>query len=153
MLFPESVALTRALRERGLHITVETAGTVWQDVACDLMSISPKLANSTPIERDGGRWAATHDRLRLNLDVLRALTSAYDYQLKFVVSEATDLDEVRSIRSSLGVPADRVLLMPEGISPGALAERSEWLVECCKAEGYRFCPRIHVILYGNRRGV
>ena len=36
------------LRERELHITIETAGTVFAPVVCDLMSISPKLANSTP---------------------------------------------------------------------------------------------------------
>ena len=153
MLFPESAVLTRALRERGLHITVETAGTVWQDVACDLMSISPKLANSTPATRDGGRWAAAHDTLRYNPAVLRALTSSYAYQLKFVVSEAPDLAEVRAIRSLVAVPPDRVLLMPEGVTIEALAKKGAWLVEICKTEGYRFCPRIHVMLYGNRRGV
>ncbi len=153
MIFPESVALTQALRERRFHITVETAGTVWQDVACDLMSISPKLANSTPGEREGGRWAAAHDRFRHNPAVLQALTSAYDYQLKFVVSQASDLEEVRSIRRLVDAPAERILLMPEGVTPDVLAARAEWLVEICKAEGYRFCPRVHVMLYGNRRGV
>jgi 7-carboxy-7-deazaguanine synthase len=153
MIFSESVSLTHALRERGFHITVETAGTVWQDVACDLMSISPKLANSTPAEREGGRWAAAHERLRLNPAALRALTAAYDYQLKFVVSQAEDLEEVRSIRALVDTPAERVLLMPEGVTPEALAARSEWLVEICKAERFRFCPRVHVMLYGNRRGV
>ena len=101
-MYPASVELTRALRERGLHVTVETAGTVWQDVACDLMSISPKLANSTPLLRENGRWAAAHDRLRFNRDVLVALISAYEYQLKFVVSEPSDLDEVRRIPKRLG---------------------------------------------------
>ena len=48
MIAPEIVALTERLRDAGLHITIETAGTVFQPVACDLMSISPKLANSTP---------------------------------------------------------------------------------------------------------
>src|ERR1022692_3133813 len=48
MIAPDIVALTARLRERGKHITVETAGTVFVPVACDLMSISPMLANSTP---------------------------------------------------------------------------------------------------------
>ena len=51
MIAPEIVPLTERLRASGMHITIETAGTVFQPVACDLMSISPKLANSTP----GGR--------------------------------------------------------------------------------------------------
>ena len=48
MIAREIVPLTERLRARGLHITIETAGTVFQPVACDLMSISPKLSNSTP---------------------------------------------------------------------------------------------------------
>src|ERR1700749_3162604 len=48
MLFADSITLPQGFREAGLHITVETAGTIYQPVACDLMSISPKLANSTP---------------------------------------------------------------------------------------------------------
>ena len=56
----------------GLHITIETAGTVFAPVACDLMSISPKLANSTP----EGPWAKQHERLRIQPEVLRRLMSA-----------------------------------------------------------------------------
>src|ERR1700749_4862084 len=56
LIAPEIVSLTNGLRDAGLHITVETAGTVYEPVECDLMSISPKLSNSTPREREGGRW-------------------------------------------------------------------------------------------------
>src|SRR5438270_4808648 len=70
MIAPEIIPLTERLRQLGLHITIETAGTVWKPVACDLMSISPKLANSTP----EGRWAAAHERLRIQPEVLAELT-------------------------------------------------------------------------------
>src|ERR1039457_1997997 len=63
MIAPDIIALSRRLRERGLHITVETAGTVFAPVACDLMSISPKLANSTPLDP---RWSRQHERLRID---------------------------------------------------------------------------------------
>ena len=56
--------LTERLRALGLHITIETAGTVFRPVACDLMSISPKLSNSTP----KGPGRAQHDRLRIQPD-------------------------------------------------------------------------------------
>ncbi len=72
MIAPEIVPLTERLRALGLHITIETAGTVFEPVACDLMSISPKLANSTP----DGHWAAQHDRLRIQPDVLRRIDGA-----------------------------------------------------------------------------
>ena len=88
---PEIIPLTERLRELGLHITIETAGTVFQPVACDLMSISPKLSNSTP----EGRWAAPHDRLRIQPRVLAQLMERYEYQLKFVVARPADMDEIR----------------------------------------------------------
>lgn len=149
MIAPEIVPLTERLRGLGLHITVETAGTVFQPVACDLMSISPKLSNSTPI----GPWMAQHERVRIQMDVLEELIERYEYQLKFVVSRAEDLQEIRGLVRELGAPVDRVILMPEGIDTEVLRERGVWLAEMCKDEGYRFSPRLHVELWGNRRGV
>ncbi len=152
MLFSETVDLTNRLRARGLHITIETAGTVYQPVACDLMSISPKLANSTPLEREGGRWAAQHDRLRYQPEVLKRLMTEYHYQLKFVIAAPEDLAEVKQIIADIGVDPAPVVLMPEGIDAATLANRARWLVEVCKREGYRFSPRLHIDIWGAERG-
>ena len=149
MIAPEILPLTHLLRELGLHITIETAGTVFKPVACDLMSISPKLSNSTP----QGPWAAQHDRLRIQTDVLLALMGRYDYQLKFVIEKPEDVEEARALLASLHADPRRVILMPEGTDPVLLRERSVWLAEICKEEAFRFSPRLHVDLYGNRRGV
>ena len=151
MIFPEVASLTGELRRLGYHITIETAGTVWVPVACDLMSISPKLANSTP--REPRAWAARHDRLRIQPEVLRRLMAAYPYQLKFVVLRRSDLAEIKGLVETLAADPARVILMPEGIRAATLRRRSLWLVEICKQEGYRFSPRLHIDLYGNRRGV
>lgn len=153
MIAPGIVELTEELRKTALHITIETAGTVFQAVACDLMSISPKLANSTPVEREGGRWAATHERRRIQPDVLRRLMTEYEYQLKFVVAQPEDLPEIQAILYQTGAARAKVVLMPEGSDADLLRERSLWLVEIAKREGFRFSPRLHVDLYGNRRGV
>jgi len=150
MIAPAIAELTQALTQ---HITIETAGTVFVDVRCDLMSISPKLANSTPIERDGGRWAAQHERLRYQPEVLKKLMSRYEYQLKFVIAEPSDIEEVAAMTKELGAETERIVLMPEGTDASVLAERGRWLVEICKERGYRFSPRLHIQLWGNRRGV
>jgi 7-carboxy-7-deazaguanine synthase len=148
MIMPGIVELSERLRERGLHITIETAGTVHAPVQCDLMSISPKLSNSTP----EGAFRAQHERLRIQPDTLRQLISQYDYQLKFVIANLPDLAEAQQLVATLNVPADKVILMPEGISAEVLNERGVWIAELCKEHGYRFSPRLHVHLYGNRRG-
>jgi len=149
----EIVQLTQGLKDLDLHITIETAGTVYQPVTCDLMSISPKLANSTPTQRDDGRWAAQHDRLRYQPEALKKLMAEYPYQLKFVVSDPDDLTEIEAILKETNADRSRVLLMPEGTSSEALSERARWLVEICKREGFRYGPRLHIDIYGNQRGV
>jgi len=149
MIAPEIVPLTERLRAAGLHITLETAGTVFHPVVCDLMSISPKLANSTP----AAPWTAQHERLRINYEVLARLMAHYDYQLKFVVAAPEDLHELRALVCDLQADPTRVILMPEGNDRDRLQERAAWITEICKSEGYRFSPRLHIDLYGNRRGV
>jgi 7-carboxy-7-deazaguanine synthase len=136
-----------------LHVTIETAGTVYKPVKCDLISISPKLANSTPRDRDGGRWAGQHDRLRYQPEVLKRLMVEFAYQLKFVVTAPIDLEEIARIVEATGADRGRVVLMAEGIDAATLAERGRWIAEISKREGFRFSPRLHVDLWGNRRGV
>jgi 7-carboxy-7-deazaguanine synthase len=149
MIAPGIAELSRRFRERGIHITIETAGTVFAPVECDLMSISPKLANSVP----EGVFKAQHERLRIQPDVLRRLMSLYEYQLKFVIARAGDVDEARAVIAQLDAQASRVILMPEGITPETLDARGVWIAEICKQYGFRFSPRLHVHLWGNKRGV
>ena len=148
--------LLAQLREAGKHITIETAGTIApQGVACDLASISPKLAHSTPSEAKAGKaWAEKHESLRLQPEVLRAWCESYDFQLKFVVATEADVEEVRAVVASIGVPVppEKILLMPEGITQEALRARQTWLVEVCKRTGWRYSPRLHIDLFGNKRG-
>jgi 7-carboxy-7-deazaguanine synthase len=149
MIAPDIIPLTERLRAVGLHITIETAGTVFEPVACDLMSISPKLSNSTP----GGEWAARHERVRGQIKPLLELMARYAYQLKFVIEKPGDMAEVHTLLDAVGADRERTILMPEGTDRDVLRERGVWLAEICKQEGFRFSPRLHVELWGNQRGV
>ncbi len=148
------VELTRRLKDSGLHVTIETAATVWQDVVFDLASICPKLSNSTPFLRDDDRRVEVHEKLRINLDVIRLFMSGPDCQLKFVIDVPDDLAEVRDLVARIGgVEPANVLLMPQGVTKEQLHDKSRWIVELCKQHGYRFCPRLHIDLYGNTPGM
>jgi 7-carboxy-7-deazaguanine synthase len=154
MIMPDVEELCSAFKGEGWHVTIETAATVFKPVAVDLASLSPKLGNSTPWEREGGRFAESHERQRLNVAVIQAfIDHAPEFQLKFVVSGEGDLGEIRGILDRVRgwEPAD-VLLMPEGTDRETLGARAGWLGEVCKATGFRYCPRLHVELYGNKRG-
>lgn len=156
MIAPELPVLAALLRDRGWHITIETAGTVPPgEIACDLASISPKLASSAPtLEQAGPEWLARHERTRSQPEVLRAWLEQGPFQLKFVVTSFEDLAEIRAAVASIGVPVPphRILLMPEGTDTHTLEQRQTWLVELCKREGFRYCDRLHVRLFGHTRG-
>ncbi|MCE2966345.1 MAG: 7-carboxy-7-deazaguanine synthase QueE [Phycisphaerales bacterium] len=158
MLFDAVEPLCAALRAAAIHITIETAGTIARPptrLACDLMSISPKLASSTPRNdpRDPtGVWAERHESRRLNIPALNTLITEYDHQLKFVVSTTADLAEIEALLSRLpAVSPTRVLLMPEGTAPPT-AEVRQWLVRECVARNWRYCTRLHIDLFGHLRG-
>ncbi len=158
LLFPALADLSRRLRAAGHHITVETAGTVWQDdLACDLLSVSPKLAHSTPWQRAPAQ-AERHERLRLQPEVLRRLLAAFPWQLKFVVraaAAAEDLAEIDALLAALAVPRTerhRVLLMPECVDPAGLTADYRRLVGECIERGFRLGERLHIALFGHTPG-
>ncbi|HWA83194.1 MAG TPA: 7-carboxy-7-deazaguanine synthase QueE [Fimbriimonadaceae bacterium] len=153
MLFDPIAELTGELRRRGHVLTIETAGTIFRDLACDLMSVSPKLANSVPPEGSG--WRERHEETRLQTDVLGALVERYDHQLKFVVNPETgdDVPEIEALLHRLPpVRPERILLMPEGTDSDTLSRRQKLLVPVCMERGWRLSPRLHVDLFGNKRG-
>jgi len=154
MIAPDLPELATALKKQKKHITIETAGTILPNsIPCDLASISPKLSNSTPSPERDPAWAKKHEATRLQPEVISEWISKYDFQLKFVVSTENDLVEIKDLLSRLpAVPSHQILLMPEGIDVKTLAARSPWLVEICKREGFRFCPRLHIELFGHTRG-
>ncbi len=153
MLFAELLPLAAALQNSDRHITIETAGTLYLPVACDLMSISPKLANSTPCEESAGGWRARHERARHAPAVIRRLIAEYPHQLKFVVDSPADADEVeRYLHTFPEIDRSRVMLMPQGTDPVALAGQAGWLEPYCREHGLRYCPRKQIEWFGFTRG-
>lgn len=156
MIAPAIKELAERLRGQGYHLTIETAATVRPEgIACDLASLSPKLLNSAPDATQHATWRKRHEATRWQPDVVRAwLDGGYAYQFKFVVAAPSDLEEIEGMLRALErpIPPAKVLLMPEGTSLETLRSRASWLVEACKAKGYRYAHRLHIELFGNRRG-
>jgi 7-carboxy-7-deazaguanine synthase len=153
MLFAELIPLCERLRGRGRHVTIETAGTLYLPVACDLMSISPKFASSAPSAQSHPRWHRRHERERHRPDVIRRLVADYQYQVKFVIDTPADLDEVNKYLAELReLGRDRVLLMPQGTNQQQLEARAVWLRPYCESEGLIFCPRKQIEWFGPVRG-
>lgn len=153
MLFADLAPLCEGLHNRDKHITIETAGTVYLPIACDLMSISPKLSNSTPSLESARDWRARHEKARHAPEVVRRLVDEFDYQVKFVIDTPADCEEVEAYLNSFPeIDRRRVLLMPQGTDVATLERTGEWLAPYCAERGLAFCPRKHVEWFGFVRG-
>ncbi|TWU41668.1 7-carboxy-7-deazaguanine synthase [Novipirellula aureliae] len=153
LLAPQSTLLVESLQEAGHHVTIETAGTIDRDVRCDLLSLSPKFASSAPDQKGHPDWHDRHHRRRMPIEIMRKLLSqSLDYQVKYVVNEPSDLPEVMTLTAELDIPADKVWIMPQGITPEELDATSIWLSDWTRNEGFNECDRMHIRWYGNRRG-
>lgn len=148
-------ALVAALKARGQHVTIETAGTVFVDLpGVDLWSVSPKLKSSTPRATgslESLEWVERHEATRYAPEALKEFV-ARPHQLKFVVGEPDDLDEVAAIVEAIGAKADDVLIMPEGVTVEELDGGARWLVPELVARGWRYCDRLHIRLFGHTPG-
>ncbi len=137
--------LVADLKARGFYFEVETNGTLVpipglaRDI--DQWNVSPKLETSgNPLDRR---------MLPQVLESFRQLPNAY---FKFVVVEPRDIEEVCALRDKYKLPADRIVLLPEGTTVDHVQQRSQWVSEACVKEGFRFSTRLHILLWGDQRG-
>ena len=140
--------LIQHLRAKDPNYTfeVETNGThlpsATMDQAINQWNVSPKLSNSNNAEK-----------LRINPDALKYFSNNKNAWFKFVIQNETDLDEVQQLEKSYELPKNKILLMPEGRTEEALQEKRLWLADICRDQGYRFSDRLHIQLWGSKRGV
>lgn len=164
--------LCKQLDELGYHITIETNATIYDERISKhshLISMSPKLASSTPwvanLKNSGveykKNWAERHERDRINIKVMQNYINDRrydgfdcDFQLKFVVATEQDIEEIETILSQLEnfYPSD-ICLMPEGVDVNTLNSRTGWVAEQALKRGWRFCPRLHILMFGKNRFV
>ena len=153
MLFAELIPLCEKLRLQRRHITIETAGTLFLPVVCDLMSVSPKLSGSAPSAATHPHWRRRHEQTRDRPEIVRRLLMNYDYQLKFVLDDPVELEELEAWLDGLGaIDRERVLLMPQGVEQEELTAKADWLRPYCQRNGYTYCPRKQIEWFGALRG-
>jgi organic radical activating enzyme len=142
----QAAPLLQSLRGQGFFVEVETNGTLVPDpdfaASVSQWNVSPKLANSgnAPARREVERA----------LSYYAGLAHAY---FKYVIEAPEDLVEVLRLNDQYGIPAARTLLMPQATDAAAQEEKSRWLADLCREQGFRFSNRLHVILWGARRGI
>lgn len=171
--------LLKLLQDAGLHTTIETNGTNFNEEIAkytNLVSMSPKLSTSTPWQRnlkDTGinfnlKWAERHERDRINIEAIQQYINSCwqgnsikkrrqykDFQMKFVVSTIDDIEEIERdfLNLLIGWSPDDICLMPEGVTSEHLMERTGWIAQEALRRGWRFTPRLHIMMFGKARYV
>jgi len=141
---PLFAPLLHALARSGFAIEVETSGTLAPPAGLDSSiqwNVSLKLGAS-----------GVADATRIRPAIIRDFLSRETWW-KFVVTDERDVAEVLSLAERFALPRSRILLQPEAIRREELIERGAWVVEMCTRHGFRFSPRLHIMLWGARRGV
>lgn len=81
---------------------------------------------------------------------LATIIATHKCDFKFVIQAPKDIDEMEKIFMP-PIPADRIVLMPEGVTAEIQSRIMPWLSEECIRRGYRFSPRLHILTWGNER--
>lgn len=138
--------LAASLTRLGHLVHVETAGTIapLRELAeqVDLFVVSPKLSHSgNPRSK------------RIRPDVLGAFRDlGRRAAFKFVVTDVDDLAEVDEIVTGARIDDGRVMVMPEGTTPGMLMTTGRWVADAVTARGWGLCLRTHILLWADTRG-
>lgn len=146
MLQPAVVDLIDKLKNEGYFITVETNGTIYRPNKADFISMSIKLDSADAFNKKS-------QKKRINKKSILMFKHCHDYQMKFVVNDEYDLEQILKLQKQLGIPSCKIYLMPQGISEKQLKEKEKWVIEKCKKYDFIFCPRVHIMVYGSKRGV
>ena len=141
----ELIKHLRAL-DSNYRFEVETNGTQlpneFMDSAINQWNISPKLSNSN-----------NDEKLRIKPDALSYFSNKENAWFKFVIQSEADLEEVQLLEKTYNLSKHKILLMPEGRTEKTLEEKRLWLADICRDHGYRFSDRLHIQLWGSKRGV
>lgn len=137
-LQPGVVELINSLVDSGHYVTVETNGTIYRESKAQFYSISPKLSSANCKDT-------------IDIDVLKKFLQ-FDHQVKFVVNTKEDLNEIQMLLLKLSQRTN-VYLMPQALSNKECEEKQRWLLPLCRDNKFSYCERVHVKLWGSKRGV
>jgi 7-carboxy-7-deazaguanine synthase len=131
---------------RNYTVEMETNGTLTPtgalDTLIDQYNVSVKLSNSK-VEKEH----------RLRLGAINLFASSKKSFFKFVVENQTDLHEILELQKACKIHPSKVFLMPQGVTTASLKQKQAWIVEICKKHGFNYTDRLHIDIYGDKRGV
>ena len=141
--------LTSELGTMGFFVSLETNGTIAKPVKIDFVTLSPKLKSSVPVRT---KHATRHESIRYCKEALSYWLNNFPYQIKFVINEEEDENEISAMLSELGISNSKgIYVMPQGVTREQLMHNSKRCIDISLRRGWKFTPRAHIDIYGNVR--
>jgi len=124
-------------------VEIETNGTIIPDPRLveyvSQWNVSPKLSNSGVTEEK-----------RINPFALAKFDNIENLIFKFVIANDKDVEELQYF---LPMSQHKIVLMPAGATQEELNITRMIVVEACKAYGYRYSERLHIVIWNKKTGV
>ncbi len=137
--------LVTSLARAGRRIEIETNGTQTPHhqllTATTQFNVSPKLRSFNGVDMEG---------VRINSQALRAFVSSRKSIFKFVVTTPDDIDKIAHWQDAFKL--DPVWVMPAGTTIESVLAGTTWLVEHAIKRNWHVSTRLHILLWGDRRG-
>jgi 7-carboxy-7-deazaguanine synthase len=131
------------------HIEIETNGTVIPIKELtdhvNQWNISPKTSNSNNEEQG-------IDLERLYKKSISFYINLKNAFFKFVVNEIDDTKEIEQLIQKYNLPKGQIILMPQATTKKMLLDKSAWIQDYAKRNGFTFSTRLQVLLWNNQRG-
>jgi 7-carboxy-7-deazaguanine synthase len=139
------VVLAAMLATWGHQVHIETAGTIKPTPELNLRvtqyNVSPKLEHSgNPLNK------------RYKPFILADFVRTGKAWFKYVMTSEEDFAEIDAQVAEVGIPANRVMVMPEGTSPKRTIEVARTIINGAQERGYGLSFRSHVLIWGDKRG-
>ena len=139
------IPLLILLKASSYFIEIETNATIIPNQKMlslvDHWSLSPKLQNS-----------GNPQNLREISECYRLFADMASSHFKYTVQNNDDFGEIHTLAQKYKITPQKIILMPEATNKEELLEKSSWIIDFCKAHGYLFSARLHILFWGNKKG-
>ncbi|MFN3603951.1 MAG: radical SAM protein [Leptonema sp. (in: bacteria)] len=139
-------SLLSILTKENFKFDIETSGYFdfmkikqFQDFV--IFNISPKIGDLT-------------SQIQNPFDVVILNQKPKNYIIKIVVAKdhlREIYKKIRKLQKLYHIPSKKIYLMPKGTSREEMIEQSEEILEFCLENGYKFSPRLQILLFNDQK--
>lgn len=140
-LFADKIEIIQQSLGGGYSYEIETNGSIPLKNMFHYINISPKLWNS---------WNKSYELKALD-ELPRYTTYPTIISFKFVAKWKEDFEEIQEYIAMNNLPKYNIYIMPMWVD--SESQINQEVLQFCLDNWYRYCQRMHILLFGNKKWV